>query len=470
MFPDIAVSGPAQVSAQAVPASPLDAVVQGPATVESRPAHESRAREKTKDSKDDDDLAVDDALGNASSSEDIASDVQERSQLSEVGSDLSDAGDEDNLDVGEEQLPSAEDNPTAVWETPVDRGSNDTPLPEVLNDATGQTGIEGTGVATTTITAAAAIAAATSTTIAVAGTGAAEGPPSSAQSLRQQPGTVPLGTTSSSARDGEPSSQNEGEDVSTELATSYTSPNHEWAPVLQRRLFRGLHDAQMLTRSSSMLASPSILAQSLVQVKEASALSPGSSGKEYQTAEELFDRPAAIEPSPSYHEKQHPRDDPFPSSAFSSNSPAQLLLFAPLNPDQLFKKGSSTAQPSAPLQPPTETQVPPVDQSNVQAMPATAQLQPSHSTTQPSSHHQQQTHLTVASLPPMQQVPGLASGIAQPHIPMAGHSPSSAPLRSVSHPPVAASPLPKSFIISPAGYPLTQSPLVAKDLGATPGA
>ncbi|KAF9129664.1 hypothetical protein BGW39_003957 [Mortierella sp. 14UC] len=139
---------------------------------------------------------------------------------------------------------------------------------------------------------------------------------------------------------------------------SYTSPNFEWARILQKRLGKNLSDAQLLARSNSMLASPSILAQSLtqvipsLQVKETSPLSPGSAVK-YQTAEELFDRPASIEPSlPAYKpDEQASRDDPFPSSAFASSSKGPLLLFSPLNPDQLYGKNPSTTQPTAP--PPT---------------------------------------------------------------------------------------------------------------------
>ncbi|KAG0029987.1 hypothetical protein BGZ81_003203 [Podila clonocystis] len=140
-----------------------------------------------------------------------------------------------------------------------------------------------------------------------------------------------------------------GEDEPSEPAASYTSPNHEWARILQRRLNKGLNDAQ-LARSNSMLASPSIIAQSLVQVipslqvKEASSRSPDSPAREYQTAEELFDRPAAIEPSK--YEDTHTRDDAFPSANMSS---APLLLFAPLNPDELHGKTSKSSKQPAPL-------------------------------------------------------------------------------------------------------------------------
>ncbi|KAG0093594.1 hypothetical protein BGZ93_007821, partial [Podila epicladia] len=141
-----------------------------------------------------------------------------------------------------------------------------------------------------------------------------------------------------------------GEDESSEPTASYTSPTHEWARILQRRLNKGLNDAQ-LARSNSMLASPSIIAQSLVQVipslqvKEAASRSPDSPAREYQTAEELFDRPAAIEPSTKY-EDTHARDDAFPSANISS---APLLLFAPLNPDELHGKTSKSSKQPAPL-------------------------------------------------------------------------------------------------------------------------
>ncbi|KAG0357767.1 hypothetical protein BG005_003127 [Podila minutissima] len=141
-----------------------------------------------------------------------------------------------------------------------------------------------------------------------------------------------------------------GEDESSEPTASYTSPTHEWARILQRRLNKGLNDAQ-LARSNSMLASPSIIAQSLVQVipslqvKEATSRSPDSPAREYQTAEELFDRPAAIEPSTKY-EDTHTRDDAFPSANISS---APLLLFAPLNPDELHGKTSKSSKQPAPL-------------------------------------------------------------------------------------------------------------------------
>ncbi|KAF9417580.1 hypothetical protein BGZ94_009925 [Podila epigama] len=143
----------------------------------------------------------------------------------------------------------------------------------------------------------------------------------------------------------------------SEPAASYTSPNHEWARILQRRLNKGLNDAQ-LARSNSMLASPSIIAQALtqvipsLQVKESSHQSPSSSAREYQTAEELFDRPASIEPSTKF-EEQPSRDEAFPSANVSSSA---LLLFAPLNPDDLGTKSkpSKSSKPSAPPPPPSQ--------------------------------------------------------------------------------------------------------------------
>lgn len=220
-----------------------------------------------------------------------------------------------------------------------------------------------------------------------------------------------------------------------ETIASYTSPNFEWARILQKRLGKNLSDAQLLARSNSMLASPSILAQSLTQVipslqiKETSPLSPGATIK-YQTAEELFDRPAAIEPSlPVYKpDEQLPRDDPFPSSAFASSSQGPLLLFAPLNPDQLYGKNATTIPPTAP---------PPTAENSSQLRAPRSQPQP-----------------------PAQQ-PGL---VAVHAIPTQRNSPISIPHSMATATPTLA---PRNHLTTLPGGELHQSPLMSRDMGTS---
>ncbi|KAG0293330.1 hypothetical protein BGZ96_002985 [Linnemannia gamsii] len=220
-----------------------------------------------------------------------------------------------------------------------------------------------------------------------------------------------------------------------ETAASYTSPNFEWARILQKRLGKNLSDAQLLARSNSMLASPSILAQSLtqvipsLQVKETSPLSPGATIK-YQTAEELFDRPASIEPShPAYKpDEQLPRDDPFPSSAFASSSQGPLLLFAPLNPDQLYGKNATTIPPKAP---------PPAAENS-------SQLRVPRSQPQPAA-----------------QQPGL---VAVHAIPTQRNSPISIPHSMATATPTQA---PRNHLTTLPGGELHQSPLMSRDMGTS---
>ncbi|KAG9067388.1 hypothetical protein KI688_012171 [Linnemannia hyalina] len=233
-----------------------------------------------------------------------------------------------------------------------------------------------------------------------------------------------------------------------ESVASYTSPNFEWARILQKRLGKNLSDAQLLARSNSMLASPSILAQSLtqvipsLQVKETSPLSPGTTIK-YQTAEELFDRPASIEPSvPAYKPDEQPaRDDPFPSSAFASSSHGPLLLFAPLNPDQLYGKNPTTIPPTAP---------PPAAENSSQLRVPRSQPQPPPTT---SPAQMQQPHHQPAA-----QQPGL---VAIHAIPTQRNSPISIP-----HSMATATPTQPSR--NHLGGELHQSPLMSRDAG--PGA
>ncbi|KAF8942567.1 hypothetical protein BGZ47_006345 [Haplosporangium gracile] len=258
---------------------------------------------------------------------------------------------------------------------------------------------------------------------------------------------------SSAARVQEPSttaepSEERPQEEPEESVASYTSPNFEWARILQKRLGKNLSDAQLLARSNSMLASPSILAQSLtqvipsLQVKETSPLSPGATIK-YQTAEELFDRPASIEPSLSAYkpDEQLGRDDPFPSSAFASSSQGPLLLFAPLNPDQLYGKNPTTIPPTAP---------PPAAENSSQLRVPRSQPQPPP-TTSPAQlqqpHHQ----------PAAQQ-----SGLVAVHaIPTQRNSPISIPHSMATATPTQA---PRNHL----GGELHQSPLVSRDIG--PGA
>ncbi|KAG0219815.1 hypothetical protein B0O80DRAFT_489031 [Mortierella sp. GBAus27b] len=219
-------------------------------------------------------------------------------------------------------------------------------------------------------------------------------------------------------------------DAPTEPPTSYTSPNHEWARILQRRLGRGLTDAQLLARSNSMLASPSILAQSLtqvipsLQVKDNTA-SPGSSTREYQTAEELFDRPPVIEPSAHvFNYDDQPKDEAFPSSTFVNGSQAQLLLFAPLDPGQLY--GKSKTQPTAPSAP--------AEGSSTKQSQSTSSAQP----------QQQQQPISAAPNAAQQPVQ-----VAPPPIPI--------PL-----PPIAGAPSPASRA-PPLAQEVRQSPLLSRE-------
>ncbi|KAK5810007.1 hypothetical protein F5H01DRAFT_415049 [Linnemannia elongata] len=242
-----------------------------------------------------------------------------------------------------------------------------------------------------------------------------------------------------------PSEERQHEEPEESVA-SYTSPNFEWARILQKRLGKNLSDAQLLARSNSMLASPSILAQSLtqvipsLQVKESSPLSPGTTIK-YQTAEELFDRPASIEPSlPAYKpDEQLARDDPFPSSAFASSSQGPLLLFAPLNPDQLYGKNPTTIPPTAP---------PPAAENSSQLRVPRSQPQPPPTT---SPAQMQQPHHQSAA-----QQPGLVAAHA---IPTQRNSPISIP-----HSMATPTQPPRNHL----GGELHQSPLMSRDAG--PGA
>ncbi|KAG0327642.1 hypothetical protein BGZ99_007223 [Dissophora globulifera] len=235
-----------------------------------------------------------------------------------------------------------------------------------------------------------------------------------------------------------PEESQPSEDASSESTASYTSPHHEWARILQRRLGKGLTDAQLLARSNSMLASPSILAQSLnqvipsLQVKETLGASPGSSAREYQTAEELFDRPAMIEPSQPTVNYDDPfsRDDSFPSSAFTRNSQVPLLLFAPLNPDQLHRNSTSVTQPPAPS-------------PSAEAPAAVKQPQP-----QPAPSHQQQH----------QPAPALLTSVPQPVVP----PPAPIPIPPIA---VASSPASRTHVVSPSAVDLRSSPLISREPG-----
>lgn len=250
------------------------------------------------------------------------------------------------------------------------------------------------------------------------------------------------------------------DDEQSEPAASYTSPNHEWARILQRRLNKGLNDAQ-LARSNSMLASPSIIAQSLVQVipslqvKEASSRSPDSPAREYQTAEELFDRPAAIEPSKKY-EDSHTRDDAFPSANMSS---APLLLFAPLNPDELHGKTSKSSKQPAP--PPdasstnTVTEVQPVASdpptSGTQEKETKEQKEP----TEPKEHKDKSQHKQLAQTS-LQPAPSTTL-VGQTSIPVK-NSPGLEPPPTEDNPSPAS---PPGALVTLANQ--TRSPLLARD-------
>lgn len=231
-------------------------------------------------------------------------------------------------------------------------------------------------------------------------------------------------------------------DESSEPAASYTSPHHEWARILQRRLNKGLNDAQ-LARSNSMLASPSIIAQSLVQVipslqvKDACSRSPDSPAREYQTAEELFDRPAAIEPSAKYKDT-HTRDDAFPSANMST---APLLLFAPLNPDDLNVKSSKSKQP------PPVTEAQPV--SSEPPTSGTQEKEPK----EPKEQRDKSQHKQLA--PTSLQPAPSTSLVGQPSIPAVKSSPPEPPTRD------NPSPVSPKALVTPTN--LTRSPLLARD-------
>jgi len=254
-------------------------------------------------------------------------------------------------------------------------------------------------------------------------------------------------------------------DTPEEPVASYTSPNHEWARILKKRLGKGLSDAQMLARSNSMLASPSILAQSLgqvipslQQVKDA-PLSPPSASRSYQTPEELFDRPAAIESSgPSYHYDDMLKDDAFPSSFSNSTSNKPLLLFAPLNPDLLFgKSASSFPAPTAPKEtaPAVSGQPPPaaspVSQPQPQPVPSVLpQPQPLKN-----RQNEQAQRSTPASQPPPPVGSDTAINTPTPRpIPVAD---SNSPTAKATPP----SPESKPAAVPPTGVEIRLSPLLS---------
>jgi len=344
----------------------------------------------------------------------IASDVQERSELSDLDSNPLNFGDEDA------QAP--------VQTSAVEGGSAEPDNQDVVQPRD--------SVAQSASTSPARLPTAQGETLNGDRSMADNKAPAVASAVDPQSAEVPdptiekanatLASTEPAVQEGEPSSKD----------VSYTSPDHEWARILQRRLGKGLTDAQLLARSNSMLASPSILAQSLIQVipslqvKDSTA-SPGSSNREYQTAEELFDRPALIEPSahPFSYDDQ-PKDEAFPSSAIMNGSQAQLLLFAPLDPGQLYGKSKSKSQPTAPS---------PVDAPSSKH----SQSTPTHPQPQP---HQQQpiSALATTAQQPVQ--------VAPPPIPI--------PL-----PPIAGAPSPASrtHVVSPTGLEVRQSPLLSRE-------
>ncbi|KAF9089799.1 hypothetical protein BGX27_002406, partial [Mortierella sp. AM989] len=277
------------------------------------------------------------AVGLVPDADEIASDVQERSVLSDEDSNSIKLGDEDEaVGHGENQGLSL----TAINNN-TQNSSGDLNPGKPLN---GDEGKSSDANALAKSSSAVVQSAAEEITSAVVNPHVDD-----ATTLAQ---VQPLGTLLEVGQEDQTSKE------SSEPAPSYMSPNHEWARILQKRLGKGLNDAQMLARSNSMLASPSILAQSLtqvipsLQVKDTGAASPGSSGRGYQTAEELFDRPASIEPSmPAFQYDDHySKDTAFPSSTLANSSQAPLLLFASLNPDQLLGKKSSS-QPTAPPPP-----------------------------------------------------------------------------------------------------------------------
>ncbi|KAF8932525.1 hypothetical protein BGZ58_007013 [Dissophora ornata] len=381
-----------------------------PANKPAPPEHESTCRDDDKDTTKDPGVNADDSEKLFNDGNEIASDIQERSQLSEVSSNSSDSGDEEgSVPVNGPAVNSAV--PIATLGTPVPAS---TPRKPSNADDSHENSVNSISInANKSATAVKAIVPQTTD-------GSIAAPKFS---FAQLPDEDPV-----------------SEDVQSEPTASYTSPNHEWARILQRRLGKGLSDAQLLTRSNSMLASPSILAQSLIQVipslqvKDTSGASPVSSARGYQTAEELFDRPANIEPSQNSHhyEDQYSNDDAFPSSAFTRNSQVPLLLFAPLNPDQLNGRSSSAPQPTAPP--------PPVENATV----AKQQQPPVSAATQSQLvQHQQQ------SIPPQLVVP--------PPIPI--------PIPPIS---TAQSPASRAYVVSPAGIEAHHSPSQLRDLGMGP--
>ncbi|KAF9190185.1 hypothetical protein BGZ51_008888 [Haplosporangium sp. Z 767] len=367
----------------------------------------------------DQEINVDNATGQDPDANEIASDIQERSELSDAGSQLMDLADGNAAEVNADKKNHVQ---TDSLNSEVAPGVN-----EISNH----------------------IPAVEAPVSVLATVGAVPAP-----SERIQSPSALL----------EPEGEQQQEEAAGEQAASYTSPRHEWARILKKRLGKGLNDAQLLARSNSMLASPSILAQSLtqvipsLQVKDTSALSPGSLSREYQTPEELFDRPAAIEPSVSlfHYSNQTSKDEAFPSSTLVNNSQTPLLLFAPLNPDQLHKKSSSTLKPTAPP-PPAETHssvTQPQPQGQTQSQlhsksvpsPALPQQSPSLPQQQPVSVIQpvgQQTSHAAAQLIPIQRNAAASQGVVIP-------SPSSAP---------------KPQLISPTATATRQSPLMSKDNG-----
>ncbi|KAG0263655.1 hypothetical protein BG011_008370 [Mortierella polycephala] len=382
----------------------------------------------------DQEMNVDNAMGQDADADDIASDIQERSEHSDVGSQIMDLADENateevNADKEDQNRTTSLNSAPAAPE--VARGINE------MNNH-----VPGTANPTIIPTIEAPVSV-----LATAGT-------VPAPSVRIQSPSALL----------EPEGGQQQKEATGEQAASYTSPHHEWARILKKRLGKGLNDAQLLARSNSMLASPSILAQSLtqvipsLQVKDTSALSPGSSSREYQTPEELFDRPAAIEPSVSlfHYNNQMSKDEAFPSSTLVNNSQTPLLLFASLNPDQLYGKSSSTLKPTAPPSP-AETQSSVAQpqpqgqsQSHMQSKsvpsPALPQQSPSLPQQQPPSIIQpvgQQTSHATAQPTPTQRNAAASQGVVIP-------SPSSAP---------------KPQSISPTATVTRQSPLISKDNG-----
>ncbi|KAG0366978.1 hypothetical protein BGZ54_004599 [Gamsiella multidivaricata] len=388
---------------------------------------ESAHREKGPDTE----AAVDNSAALVDDTVEIASDIQERSQLSDIDRDS--LADQDESDFAHDTATEALRPGEAQGAAP----TISTAFPATVspgkvnkNDETNNRDIEDITAANSTNPL--ATEAPVSTSIARNSTSAI-----GAKSANDKPASeLPVSEK-----------ETPDEDSASAPAASYTSPNHEWARILQKRLGKGLNDAQLLARSNSMLASPSILAQSLIQVipslqvKESSAVSPGATGREYQTAEELFDRPATIEPSgPAFHYDSHfSRDEVFPSSALANNSQAPLLLFAPLNPEQLLGKSSNSSKSKAP--PPLADNPSPAKQPQPQPQP-----QPDH-----------QSALAPLTSQQQQQSTPLSGVIAPP-------PPPSIP---IPVPPIAgaSSPASKIRVVSPTPIESRNSPLISRDQG-----